>query len=51
MNLSTLAKYVAGGVLIGSVFFLVFEGKVTSEQYMTIVTAGLTALGIHASRA
>ena len=50
MTPAILIKYAAGAVLIGSVFFLVFTGKVTSEQYMTLVTAGLTALGIHSAR-
>jgi VIT1/CCC1 family predicted Fe2+/Mn2+ transporter len=43
-------KYLAGAALIGSVFFLVYEGKVSVEIYLTMVGAALGALGVYGSR-
>lgn len=48
MNYSTAAKYAAGATLIGSVFYLVITGTVSSEQYLVIVGSTLAALGITA---
>lgn len=48
--MSLVAKYVAGGVLIGSVFFLVYEGKASVELSLTIGGAALAALGINGAK-
>jgi hypothetical protein len=45
MNL--VLKYIAGGVPIGSVFGLVYLGKVDPGQYILIVMGALAAIGVN----
>lgn len=48
MDQLTILKYVAGAVLLGSVYWLVMIDKVTSQEYIMLVTGALGALGITA---
>lgn len=49
MDWNSIAKYLAAGVLTGSVFALVILGKVSADLYVQLVFAGLTGLGVHAA--
>lgn len=46
MDKSTIAKYLAGAGLLGSVFALVLIGKADAAQYIGMVTMSLAGLGI-----
>lgn len=46
MDKGLLAKYVAAGALIASLYGLVFSHDITGEQYLAIVGLALAALGI-----
>lgn len=44
----TLLKYIAAGVLMGSLFYLVLTHQLDPSLYVTVVLAALASLGIHA---
>lgn len=48
MEPSTLLKYGAGAVLLGSIYYLVLVGTMQPEQYRDLVIGALSALGINA---
>lgn len=48
MSYSTGAKYAAGAVLLGSIYYLVLIGTMQPEQYRDLVIGALSALGINA---
>ena len=39
-------KYISGGLLIGSVYALVWAKRLAPEQYIMLVSGALAALGI-----
>ncbi len=45
MTLNLLAKYAAGAAIVGSLFYLVLDGSLSSEQYALTATGILIALG------
>lgn len=47
-TLTTIAKYVGGGLILASVFVLVLNGKVDVATYLSLVTGLLSGLGVNA---
>lgn len=44
---NTVLKYTAGSVILGSMFYLTYMGKIHVEVYTIYASSVLTTLGVH----
>lgn len=46
-TIELLLKYLAGGVLFGSIIYFTYTGKIHSQTYLVYVSALLSAIGVN----
>ncbi len=46
-TLIIILKFISGGVLIGSIFYLVIKYNLSPDIYVNFASIALTAIGVH----
>jgi len=45
--ITTILKFISGGLLVGSIFYLVIKYNLSPDIYVNFASIALTAIGVH----